>query len=797
MKKNFYLFILLLTCVVYSQKKNNGEINGYVLDKKNKLPIPYVSIACKSLNDKIITGGITDEKGKFTIKKLPYDSIKIEVKFIGFKPFSKKIRIQKSAPKINLKKIFLTEDLTHLENIEVRAEDTNIINKIDKKIINVGKDLVAIGGNSLQMLQNVPSIDINLLTGTFSLRGNENVQILINGKPSNMDTTQLLRQIPSSMIKQIEIITAPSAKYNPEGMSGIINFILKKNMKLNLNGTVSFGTEYSKNIRYIGSTNMNYNSGKVNFYGNYNLEVGKYSTIKTLDRIDKNLYQKFGFLDDSSNHSFRIGADFFLNKKNTLSIYTNQNIANSILINKISTSINNSETQAINLNDYIESEQVYNIDYKLIFNDTENLEIEANYAVNKNPQTSINRHMQEPFNQLVSYNNNITDTRKYWLINIDYTTISFNDILLELGLEYRDQETESTIETDQLVEVDTTPISVEKKGNTFFDYTRKMFSGYFNINKEFKNFSFQTGLRLESFIVNGVFYNTQENKESLYTEEIFSLYPSASLIYNLSEKNDIQFAYSRRVDRPSMYQLSPIQEWVSPLTIAEGNQELTPQFTNSYELNFSRNFTKGSYTIGAFYRRIYNKIGRTIDKHPISQDKQIWSFGNYTKADSYGIEFFGSYKITSWWKAFPRIEAYEQNSTGIINGKVEMVTNTLFKAGISNNFKAHKKLKLQLNLNYRGESKNIQFEIEPYTRIDLAASLAVLNKRGTIQARAIDLFNQVNYDFTSTNPFPQRGNLNLEYNQVYLEFTYNFGGSKVKSRERRERDPNETEGGIL
>jgi len=212
--------------------------------------------------------------------------------------------------KIEMPPVYLEEKIAELDEVIIESERATVIQKIDRKIINIGKDLASAGTNSLQMLENIPSIEVNYQSGTISLRGNENVRVLIDGKPSNLSTAQILKQLPSSTVKSGELITNPSAKYNPEGMSGIINILLKKNTTIGFNGTVSFGAEQSINRRPTGSLNYNYRNGKINFYGNYGVDTGKFETFATFNREDKALSQKIDYLDHSISHYIKNGLDF-------------------------------------------------------------------------------------------------------------------------------------------------------------------------------------------------------------------------------------------------------------------------------------------------------------------------------------------------------------------------------------------------------------------------------------------------------------------------------------------------------
>lgn len=793
--KKLLLFTLLMLVTVYSYSQNR-KISGKVIDAKNNSPLSYVTVTCKKVNGKIITGAITNEKGEFTITKLPKEKILIHFQFIGYKPIERSISLTSNKSNYNIEVISLQQDNTQLDEVEVQGETSTIIQKIDRKVINVGNDLTSAGSNSFDMLQNIPSVDIDQLSGSISLRGNDNVRVLVNGKPSSLNTQQLLKQIPSNSVKSIEIITSPSAKYTPEGMSGIINLILKKNTKIGFNGNISAGITHSKNTRPEASLNLNYKTGNVNFYGNYNTGWGDYATTNILSRTDKNLIQNLDFLNNSNLHSFKLGADIELSKKSTLSLYTNQSLDNNSLLTNTGVSENNSLSfNQRSLSRYKEHNQDYNVDYVYNIDDKgQNIEIELNHSINKKPEETINNEVINPTSKLYNYSNDIIDTRKLWLVNVDYTKPIKNG-KLEFGLEFRKQDFKNNIITDQEALTGGTP-AIQPVGNTNLNYDRSIYSGYVNFNKKFNKISIQTGIRLEQFKLDALFSNTQQGNTPV-TNEIFSMYPSAYITYHITEKDDLQLGYSKRVDRPSAYQVTPIQEWFSPLSIARGNINLKPQFSNSIELNYTKTIKKGYISLGTFYRRTHDNIGRLLQQDNLNADRQIISFTNYDFADSYGFESSASYKPFKWWTLRPSFEIYVQDSEGILNGRRETIKNTRIKSSLSNSFKATKKLSFQLSAIHRGKSESIQYIVEPYTMINLAARLSVLDNKGRVTLRANDIFNNLNFDYSSNNPFTQTGKYILEYDSVYLGFSYNFGSGKNKAKRRKQRDDNESQGGLF
>ncbi|CAL2103314.1 TonB-dependent receptor [Tenacibaculum sp. 190130A14a] len=790
------LLAMLLVSMVFCASAQKVQVFGQVKDFKNKSPLSYVTITCATLDGKIITGTTTTNQGTFKLFKLPKAKLSLSFQFIGYKKTQKNIDLTKSKSPIDLGTFLLQENAEHLSEVEIQSKVVSVAQKIDKRVYNIDKNLLAVGSNSLEILETIPSVDVNQLSGTVSLRGNENVQLLVNGKPSNLKTEQLLKQIPSNTIKQIEIITNPSAKYTSEGMSGIINVILKKNTKIGFNGNIVIGIKHSKNTRPDIILNANYKVGRINFYSSYNTSWGDYETFNNIERTTTNLLQDIDFLNNSNLHSFKFGADIELSKQSLLSLYTNQNFDN----NSLSTHTKTTQNTTIlfdnrRFSTYKQKDASYNIDYVYNFDDTgQNLELELNYSINKNPEHTVNSEITNPTTKEYNYTNDIEDTKKLWLFNIDYTK-PIESGSIEFGLEYRKQNFYNRIITDQEAP-STNTSNIQPIGNTSLNYDRDIYSGYISYTQEFNQLAIQIGLRAEQFKLDALFLNTQQGTSSI-TDQIFSLYPSASINYHISSKDELQLAYSRRVDRPSAYQLTPIQEWASPLTIAKGNINITPQFTNSIELNYTKTINKGYLSIGTFYRRTNDKIGRILQRDMANSELLISSFTNYDFADSYGFEISGSYKLQKWWTIRPSFETYIQDSQGVLNSHFEMIKNTIIKGRISNSFKVSKKLSFQLSTIHRGKSQNVQYTIQPYTMVNIAGKLKILNGKGNITLRGTDIFNNVNFDYSSTNPFQQKGKYILEYDSIFLGFSYNFGSGKNKRKSRKYRDSNESQGGMF
>ena len=305
---------------------NIGSVQGLVIDAKINQPLPYVTIIVENIQGETLTGGITDSEGVFKVNSLAEGIYNVKIQYIGFKPYTKEIEISKDNPTIDLGTIALEEDVASLNEVVVVAEVSTIQQKVDRKVINVGKDLTTAGPTASDIMNNLPSVSVDEQSGALSFRGNENVTVMVDGKISSVPVAQLLKQIPSNAIKQIELITNPSAKYNPEGMSGIINIILHKNVTIGFNGSLDVGLAYEVEPKFNSSLNMNYRTGKFNFYGNLSNNISKNDNFGSFLRTGDAIQQEFDLLFGRKSQLYKVGVDVYINEKNTFSIFTNQNI---------------------------------------------------------------------------------------------------------------------------------------------------------------------------------------------------------------------------------------------------------------------------------------------------------------------------------------------------------------------------------------------------------------------------------------------------------------------------------------
>ena len=814
MKKLLLLCMLTVSFNSFAQMAKSklpkpGVITGKVIDGSTKEPLPYVNIVVMDMNKQTITGGITTEKGEFKIKDIPKGKSLVEVQFMGFEKFSTEISVSTKNKNINLGTITLKESSAQLDEVVVRAETSTVVQKVDRKVITVGKDLTAAGTTASELLNNVQSVSVDQQTGQLSLRGNANVIVLVDGRPTNIPTAQLLRQLPSNSIKSIELITNPSAKYNPDGNSGIINIILNKNANIGFNGSIDTGITWGRLTRYNASTNMNYKTGKVNFFMNYGYNGGDQFNRGFVERPGFNR-QEFVFINDNQSHLLKLGADVYLNDKNTISFYTTQNWFNGLASgsSRITDNTGNLLINAPNSQDNSFPTGTYNFNYKVDFaKKGHNLELEATYSNTDGENFQDNMDLLD-LTSINNFFNDINSQRDNTQINLDYTNPISEKGKLELGLEYRGDNTNNSNLTNQ--QVINAMSTLDYVGSSKFDFERNIYSGYVNYATSFKKFTMQIGARFESFLVDGVFdlysddtFNTLVDTQTV-DQDLFNVYPSAFFTYNPSEKNSWQVSYSRRIDRPGIQQVNPIREWSTPFITSIGNSDLSPQFTNSFELNYTRQIKGGNLTFGTFYRRIDDVISRITFADPADPNnpptRQILTFTNFRETDVYGVEFSANFRMNKWWRVNSSLDFYSQEQFGNVNSTGATPTqltvqNNVFNARVSNSFTASKRLRFQLFAMYRGAQQDIQWNTGSMWMLNTGASWTVLDGKGTVNFRVNDIFRGMRFRFDSENPFTQNGQFFWESRTAFVGFNYRFGGGKNRAKSRRRRDSNEKQGG--
>ncbi|MDG1573202.1 outer membrane beta-barrel family protein [Robiginitalea sp. M366] len=783
-----------------------GSVSGTVLDPADQQPVAYAAIVIRSAADStLVTGGITEDNGHFSIEKLPEGTFVLEVQFIGYKTYHKEFTITRSQRKVEIGTITLEAEATALEGVEVVAERTTIEQKVDRKVINVGKDLTTAGATASDIMNNIPSVNLDQQSGEITMRGNANVRVMVDGKLSNVPVAQLLRQIPSTSIKSIELITNPSAKYNPEGMSGIINIVLHKNANIGFNGNLNLGLTKGLEAKFNNSLDLNYRYGKFNLYGNAGTNIGNYVNDGRLDRTAEQSRQLIDVFNNNKSYLYKLGVDFYLNDKNTISFFTNQNYFDGQFT--VDTQVDYLNNPQQNLAQFLLSDsdnhsQQYNFDYKLLFGrEGQSLELEVDHNLFESEEAA-NFDLSGAY-PYPDYQDFVDTERTQTTVNLDYVAPIDSLSRVELGVQARLFETDtdyrSTGQTyNAQGQLAATP-------STAFLYDMDIYSAYATYSRTAGPWSYQLGVRVEQVEV-----QADTNQTRAFTDRYTEIYPSGFLTYSPGEKNQFQLSVSRRVDRPGLSQVNPIREFSTPLISSFGNPSLLPQFTYSYELNYTRRFGLGSLTAGVFYRTITDEINRALFLDRLDLNRIVLTFDNFDDTSAYGVELSSNLKPAAWWNINASFDLYNQTQRGFseslptdiqdpgvddIQTAAISVDNTAWNLRMNNSFKATKALTFQLFGFYRGRNRSLQFEQEPMYFINTGARYSFAQGKGTLSLNVNDVFNWMQAQITAGQPIPQQGRFTWESRTLYMGLAYRFGSGKNRALSRKRRDSNTKQGG--
>jgi len=759
-----------------------GTIIGQVMDQEFKEPIPYATISVTTPEGEMVTGAVTAIDGTFEIEKLKNGTYLFKIQYMGYKAFSREVNVNSGKRQFDLGAIYLEPEVAQLDSVEVVAERSTIEQRIDRKVVNVGKDLTTAGASASEIMNNIPSLAVDQ-DGNISMRGNDNVKILVDGKPTNIPAAQLLKQIPSTSIKSIELITNPSAKYNPEGMSGIINIILHKNSNLGFNGNLNTGITQGEYTRYTGSLNMNYRTGKVNFFTNLGTNGGESQNNGRLENFTQNYTENISFLNDRESYLIKFGMDYYMDDRNTFSVYTNQNIYNGSPGGTVRLDYGLNDERNL-LQEFLFDGENHTQTYNFVFNHDFNAEghkliLEADHSITDETDVAKYMYSGTGAGDFDSYRDNTGEELSNSTFNLDYENPFSETSKIELGAEARFRRTRNDYRT-------TSP-NLE---NTLYDYDNNILSTYATFGQTFKKWSYQLGARLEQYEVEAVL-----NGDLIYETDYLTLYPSAFASYNFDEMKTLQLSYSRRVDRPGLNQVNPVREFATPRLSQVGNPELDPQFTNSVEMNYTHNFKKGSLTAGVFYRLIEDEINQALLIDPQDPSRLLLTYQNWEDNTAYGFELSGRYKPFNWWSINPSFELYSSTEKGVVGTDYREIKSSMYSLRISQSFDVTKKLSLQTFGMYRSSTELLQINPKEFWFVNAGARYNVLNDKGTISLNINDIFDTQEFGFQSDVPYSQEGTFWNDSQTVYLGFSYRFGGGKNKALDRKQRDDNTSSGG--
>jgi outer membrane receptor protein involved in Fe transport len=748
------LFLLIQTFSFAQQNQKPGKVSGKLLNNSSKESIPFGSIAIYTLQDSLVDGAISGEKGEFEVR-IPFGTYYGLIEFMGFESVKTgNFSLSAQQPNFNLGEIFIESAATDLAEVTVQGEKTLMELSLDKRIFNVGKDLANAGATASDILMNLPSVSVDT-DGNVRLRGSGNVRILIDGKPSGLVSFKGgagLRQLQANMVDRVEVITNPSARYEAEGMAGVINIILKKDNNQGFNGSFEVITGTPLNLGL--STNLNYRKNRINWFINYSLArrhlpnvAELYQEVYNADGSTSILSQTNSGIVKSFNNTIRGGLDYYFNEKSilTASYLWRRSDARRITDIRYEDYLNSFDNYlgyALRQQDETEAEPNSEVivSYKRSF-EQKGHELTTAFTYLNYWERSDQKFTESTFSpkgQSLS-NSDLLQTslndeyENQYLIQLDYVKPFSTNGKFETGLRtsFRNMENDFLVsEANESGEL----IPLTGLDNIFL-YNENILAAYGIWGNKSGNWSYQTGVRVEHTDVETILVETDERNPRRYT----NLFPSAHLTYTISSENAFQLSYSRRVRRPVYNDLSPYVTFSDQRNFFSGNPDLNPEFTDAFELGHIKYFEKGTLFSTVYFRNTTDKIERirTVNDNGFSVTAPF----NLTGEKSFGVEFSSDYKINEWWKLDLNLNFFHANINGSnIESNFRAKTYSWLLRQTSR-FTLGNGMDIQVRANYDARQKTAQGVRKGIFYMDLSASKRILGERGNLILTANDIFN--------------------------------------------------------
>jgi outer membrane receptor protein involved in Fe transport len=812
MKKVYILALICFSYSLFGQRPDGNipklKLTGMVIDQETQQTLEYATISLQNpKNPNRLQGGITGIDGKFNIEVFPgtYD---ISIEYIGFESFSKRGVVIKDNMDIGTVGLLIAS--TALEGIEVMAEKTEVEIRLDKRIYNVGKDLTVRGGSVADVLDNVPSVTVDI-EGNVALRGNDNVRILINGKPSGLvgiSGPQGLQQLPAESIEKVEVVTSPSARYGAEGTAGILNIILKKQELLGFNGNfvANAGQTYSDIIpsNYGGSANLNLRKNKFNLFStnsySKSLSIGKiFNENEYLNGSNPSTFLEEIRKPERENFSFfsSLGVEYYFEEKTSL-------ILSGFIRDRSGDDYSKNSLKRLDSN-------------RIIIDESELIELEADKddarQISLNFDSEINEEGQE-FTAVFQYEENSEDEKadikssiegrdekvnqiekeKRILLQADYVLPLDKDTQFEFG--YRGNF--SNQENDyQVFQIKNGAFNKNKGLSNVLVYKEHINAIYTQFGKKINAFSYLMGLRMEDSKIVVDQRTINDYNEKNYTK----FFPTVNLSYKFSESESIILGYSRRISRPRGRFLNPFPSRASLANFFQGNADLDPSYSNTIDVGYLKRWDKVTFNTSLYYQKstdvftfISEDSGQTIilNGDPDDPDSTVVEVPiiirnpiNLSENNRTGFEFTLTYNPSRKSRVFANFNLFNSETIGIYEGTDFGRSNLSWFSRINGKFTIFKNIDWQVQLFYRGPRETAQSKSKGMIFSSTALNKEILKKKGTISFRISDLFNTAMFQSETFTPtFNSSGVYRRSMPSFNLSFTYRINQRDNQQRRR-------------
>ena len=792
------IFIFFLITLASFGQSGQIVLSGIITDAESSEPLPYATVSVYNRNGDLADGGIADENGVFKLN-LPPNDYSLNFEYIGFESVT--IDIKPYPNNINIGTVKLISSFDSLEGVDVVGQSAEVEIRLDKRVYNVSKNNLIRGGTVSDVLENVPSVSVDI-DGNIELRGNNNVRILVDGKPSGLiglGGIDAITRLPAESIEKVEVITSPSARYQAEGTTGIINIILTKRFLKGLNGV--FNLSAGRNDTYSGSANLNYRKGKFNFFTNsgYSDRTNKGRAVQDnvytdpLESVERYVEER-QFNRRRQGFNVNIGLDYQMTEKTslTMSYLTNERDGDDSTINEQSqyqidgVLITNRYEKEIDRED---SNQ-FSVDFEHQFN-KQGHKLTATLQTEKNDETEtsdINSFFENGQPSDDSEINRTVENQEQNLAQLDYVFPIDKNTQLEAG--YRGTDNKRKIDFEVQIIDENDNATVDENLSNVLDFEQEVHALYSQYGKKFNTFSFLAGLRFEN---TRIFVEQLDSSSPLNNKSYNDYFPTLNLGWEISPTASITLGYNRRISRPNAWTLNPFQSRSSKTSYFQGNPKLDPSYSNGIDIGYLKQFKKVTLNSSVYYRKSTDAVSRVA----IVTDETVFVNGietpvirrlpiNLGTEEQFGVELNTSLRLIKGMRTNASVNLFRRIEKGNYQGISYDSNNTSWSGNLSNSYRLPFAVQSQFSVRYRGPNESSFGKSKGFLYTDLALSKDILNDNATINFRFSDLFNTGKYDYQTITPVAVTDGIYQRREPTYtLTFTYRFRQEKNRQRGRR------------
>lgn len=809
MKKYLFLIILLISikyiaiaqpsapALLPTELPKHGTVKGKIIDSSVSMPMEFTSVALFNSNDStLVTGTISTNDGTFVLREIPFGNYFLVANFMGYeKTFVNTIKLNEDNPLFDAGTVKLAPAAQNLDEVEVIATQNRVDYKIDRKIINVSQDLNAAGGSAAEVLQNTPSVTVDI-DGNVSLRGSTNFTVLIDGRPTPLSGNDALQQIPATSIQHIEIITNPSAKFDPDGMAGIINIVMKKNSLQGLSGI--FNTSVGTGQKYSGDFLLNYKTNKFNVFGGVDYQNNRFGgSMNSLREMSPDAPVSSLILIDGSRDMFRnglvlkTGMDYYLSANSTLSLGVD--IGNRGFSSEMNTKMHSYTFPATTDTFYrangnsTRGGNYYNLNLnysKKFAGDRHELIALFSYQGQKSDDTEEENEFPADENYqilplpVIKVRSSELGSESEFRAKIDYTKPLFQKGFLETGYQMRlDYETEDYLFEDYDPDTDNWSDNLLYSSGNYFD--RNIQAAYATFSNSLGQFEYKLGLRGEYTHRN----IRREKNGDPFTLDRLDYFPSLHLSRQLKNEQQLLASYSRRINRPNGWDLEPFRSYMNSYSLREGNPQLKPEYVNSVELSYQKNIGKSFFVIESYYRNTQNLITRVMYRDESLPDMVIMTSENLNDDHSAGAEFMLNLAAAKWLNVNTSVNVYRYWLNGTLYGESISRESNNWDLRLNSSFFLSPKSRIQANVMYNGPSVTAQGNREAFYFVNLAFRQDFLDRKLSATLSVQDILGTMRHEFSTFTPtLNNTVRFEREHQVITLTLSYKLNNFKNQNR---------------